>query len=228
MSVPIKFSPHRPLLPRFVDGKGESNFMGMGCFRSNSTVRLEDGKTATMESLRIGDRVESVDRSGRITYSEVLMFLDNKPKVKDVQYFVIETDKPRVKLLLTKSHLVYVKRQLSDVWRVQFPKLVQKGYFIRVRSEGKMIPARVSRVSVSLERGMIAPLTNEGNIIVDSALASCYALLEDHDFADSIFWPAKVLYKYFPAISSDKKPQEGVHWYARLLLFLNDYLSVLT
>lgn len=210
------------------DGKRDNNFLGMGCFRSNSTVRLESGQKTTMESLKIGDKVESVNRDGQIIHSEVVMFLDNKPNEKDVLYFVIETDKPQVKLILTKSHLVYVKRQFSSVWRVQFAKWVQKGDFIKVRRDGKMVPARVSRIYVSSQRGAIAPLTNEGNVIVDGALASCYALLEDHEFANSIFWPAKALYRYFPLMLSDKAPKQGVHWYARLLLFLNDYLSILT
>lgn len=210
------------------DGKGEKKFMGMGCFRSNSTVRLEDGKTTTMDRIRVGDKVESMGKNGKIIYSEVVMFLDNKPKENDVMYFVLKTDNPRTTLYLTKSHLVYVRRRFSSEWQIQFAKLVRKGDIIKVWSGGKLVGAEITEISVAAQRGAIAPLTMEGNIVVDNALASCYALLEDHDFVNSIFWPAKALYTHFPYLLNAKKPQQGVHWYARLLLFLNDYLSVLT
>ena len=181
-----------------------------------------------MDRITIGDKVESMNQDGQIIYSEVVMFLDNKPNEKDVPYFVLETNKPQTKLLLTKTHLVYVRRRFSSLWTVQFAKWVQVGDFIYVRSKGKMVPAQITAVSVASHSGAIAPMTNEGNIIVDGALASCYAVMEDHDFANSLFWPAKSLYKYFPSMLNGKEVQKGVHWYARLLLFLNDYLSLLS
>ena len=201
----------------------------MGCFRSNSTINLIDGRTTTMAQLKLGDKVQSMNTDGNIVYSEVTMFLDNKPNTKNVLYFVIHTDNPRRKLYLTKSHLIYVKKRFSSFWDIKFAKMVQKGDFVKVWSDGKLEEAEVTDISISIERGQIAPLTNEGNIIVDGVLASCYALLEDHHFADSIFWPAKIMYRHFPSLlNSQNKPQKGMHWYARLMLFLNEYFSVLT
>lgn len=203
--------------------------MDMGCFRSNSTVRLVDGRTTRMNQLKLGDKVQSMNKDGKIIYSEVAMFLDNKPNKKDVLYFVLRTENPRRELYLTKFHLIYIRRRFSSFWKVQFAKMMQKGDFVKVWSDGKLVAAEVTSISISNERGSIAPLTNEGNIIVDGVLASCYALLEDHELADSIFWPAKLIYKHFPSLlNSGSTPQQGVHWYARLMLFLNDYFSVLT
>ena len=212
-----------------VDSKDDTTFKDTGCFRSNSTIRLVDGKTKTMNKLKIGDRVQSMNKDGEIVYSEIAMFLDNKPNKKDVLFFVIRTVNPSRELYLTKSHLIYVRRRYSSFWKVQFAKMVQKGDFVKVFIDGKLVAAEVTDISVSNERGSIAPLTNEGNIIVDGVLASCYALLEDHDLADSIFWPAKVMYRHFPSLLNSKNtPQNGVHWYARVMLFLNEYFSVLT
>lgn len=203
--------------------------MDMGCFRSNSTVRLVNGRTTKMNQLKLGDKVQSMNKDGKIIYSEVAMFLDNKPNKKDVLYFVLRTENPRRELYLTKFHLIYIRRRFSSFWKVQFAKMIQKGDFVKVWSDGKLVAAEVTSISISNERGSIAPLTNEGNIIVDGVLASCYALLEDHELADSIFWPAKLIYKHFPSLlNSGSTPQQGVHWYARLMLFLNDYFSVLT
>ena len=201
----------------------------MGCFRSNSTIRLINGRTTTMNRLKLGDKVQSMNEHGEIVYSEVAMFLDNKPNRTNVLYFVIRTENPKRVLYLTKSHLIYVRRRFSTFWNVQFAKMTQKGDFVKVWKDGKLVAAEVTSISISSERGSIAPLTNQGNIIVDGVLASCYALLEDHEFANSIFWPAKVMYKHFPNLLNSKNtPQQGVHWYARLMLFLNEYFSVLT
>ena len=106
--------------------------------------------------------------------------------------------------------------------------MVREKDFINVSSNGTLVAAEVTRISVSLQRGTIAPLTNHGNIIVDGVVASCYALLEDQKFVDSLFSPVKTLHKYVPSLLNGNKAQQGVHWYARLLLFLNDYLHVLT
>ena len=213
----------------FLDSKADTPFTGMGCFRSNSTIKLVDGRTTTMNQLKLGDKVQSMNKDGEMVYSEVAMFLDNKPNKKNVQYFVVRTETPRRELYLTKSHLIYVRRRYSSFWKAQFAKMVQKGDFVKVLSDGELVEAQVSGISISNERGSIAPLTNEGNIIVDGVVASCYALLEDHEFVDSIFWPAKILYNHFPKfLNSENKPQQGVHWYARLMLFLNEYFSVLT
>lgn len=201
----------------------------MGCFRSNSSIQLVDGKTTTLDKLKVGDKVQSMSKDGMIIYSEVAMFLDNQPNKVDVPYFVIQTENPKRKLYLTKLHLLYIRARFSSFWQVKFAKLVQKGDLVKVNSDGKLVEAEVTNIYVSNERGSIAPLTGEGNIIVDGVLASCYALLEDHYLADSIFWPAKILYRHFPSLLNQlDEPQQGVHWYARLMLFLNQYLSVLT
>lgn len=200
----------------------------MGCFRSNSTVRLKNGRRSSMNELKVGDMVQAMDRHGKITYSEVVMFLDNQPKKRSVLYFVIETSNPKSKLYLTKSHLIYVKRRYSSFWSVDLAKMTQRGDKVKVWKDGKLVEAEVSNVSISEERGVIAPLTEEGNIIVDGVLASCYALLNDHEFANTVFWPAKFIYRYFPSLLNNEKSQEGVHWYAKLLLYINQYISVLT
>ena len=182
-----------------------------------------------MKELKLGDKVESMNKKGEIVYSEVAMFLDNKPNRKNVMYFVLRTENPTRELLLTKSHLIYVRRRFSSFWDIQFAKMVQKGDHVKVWDDGKLVAAEVTSISISYEKGSIAPLTNEGNIIVDGVLASCYALLEDHELAESIFWPAKFIYKHFPyVLNSENTPQQGVHWYARLMIFLNQYFSVLT
>ena len=181
-----------------------------------------------MDQLSVGDKVQSVNENGQLIYSEVIMFIDNKPHENNVLYFVLETDKPRAKLYLTRTHLVYVKRRFSNTWHVEFARSVQIKDMLNVSINGTLVAAEVTRISVTTQKGAIAPLTNEGNIIVDGVLASCYAALDDQTFVDSLFMPAKTLYKYTPSLLNGKETQQGVHWYARLLLFLNDYLQVLT
>ena len=44
-------------------------------------------------------------------------------------------------------------------------------------------PSKVVKITKTKRAGAYAPLTLEGTIVVDNALASCYAIIDDHRLA---------------------------------------------
>ena len=90
-----------------------------------------------------------------------------------------------------------------------------------------MRSSRVTSIEVTLERGVYAPLTAEGNLVVDDVLASCYAVVDSQAIAHLAFAPVR-LYESIKDVffGSDKKEStlEGVHPYADILYSTARYL----
>ena len=68
----------------------------------------------------------------------------------------------------------------------------------------------VVRVSTSVERGTYAPLTSEGNIVVDGTLASCYAVVNSQTLAHSAFAPVRWYYQLKSAFAPPTAPAETI------------------
>lgn len=58
----------------------------------------------------------------------------------------------------------------------------------------------VLAVSTVERQGAFAPVTQEGTMIVDGVLVSCYADIADHDLADTLMAPLKSFYSWSPQI----------------------------
>lgn len=93
------------------------------------------------------------------------------------RYDVIPDDEQR-----TASRLVVVpsKERESSTHQIRQPKSTVK--FDQIVS-----------VNFVTRSGRFAPLTREGNIIVNSVVASCYAVISDHDMAHLSFAPVRWL-----------------------------------
>lgn len=208
-----------------------------------------------MSDLRIGDKVLVVKPDGGLDYSDVILFLDRDEEEKRL-FFTIQTESG-VKITVTPSHLVYVgddERTLdvSEGYAI-FAKYIQIGDYIYVTKKS-LINGTVSysvklekvvEISASEEEGTFAPLTREGNIVVNDVVASCYALLNDHNlahqafylvrfwtnFKDTVFHFLKKLHveqlrTHFESVfgENDPSPQKGMHWYPKFLYNVAHYI----
>lgn len=241
--------------------KSESTRSG-GCFESNSLVFTPKG-SITITDVKIGDEILAVDSDGNLKFSEVLLFLDRDP-LSSRLYYQIETESGS-KISLTPSHLIFVSDHNSTQFRKQmnsraeFAKNVQKGQFLYTSSLGdnKMNKSmtitdnhqsnkhfayldRVVSVETKLGIGAYAPLTREGNLIVNNIIASCYAVINDQSIAHWSFLPIRLLdnikhsfesITYLLNIRQLKSTkslvsshQNGVHWYPKMLYSLSKYI----
>ena len=100
----------------------------------------------------------------------------------------------------------------------------------------RMRPARVTHVLAGVREGVYAPLTATGTIVVDGALASCYAVINNPTLAHAVFAPMRGWHELSARLPSwlsplsslntqvDSLPQKGVHLYAKLLYELGSLL----
>ncbi|XP_077159587.1 sonic hedgehog protein isoform X1 [Paroedura picta] len=212
-----------------------------GCFPGSAVVNLEHGGTKLVKDLSPGDRVLAADGQGKLLYSEFLTFLDQEDPTRHRVFYVIETQKPRTRLLLTAAHLLFVApRQNHSQPQPIFASRVRPGHRVYVLGKGgqTLIQATVHRVSLQEEAsGAYAPLTAQGTLLINQVLASCYAVIEEHSWAHWAFAPFRVIHALLamlppgghphPSLSPPAAPSEataGIHWYSHLLYHIGRWV----
>ncbi|XP_051267586.1 tiggy-winkle hedgehog protein-like [Dicentrarchus labrax] len=205
-----------------------------GCFPGLSMVILADGRTKPLKELQVGDKVLAADQQGNLVSSDFLMFMDQERQITR-KFHVLETSKPRHRLTLTPAHLVFVinnnDTNSSDI-RAVFASDVKPGQRLLAVGNDQsdlLIPARVTRTYVEHFEGSYAPVTSHGTIIVDHVLASCYAVVEDHDLAHLVFAPVRQWHSFLSLVGMVKQltsvhQADGVHWYPELLYHVGGWL----
>lgn len=188
-------------------------------------MRTESGETKKLQDLKLGEKVLSVDAKGDTVYSEVIMFLDRN--INQTREFVQIKTAGGKQIRVTPAHLLLVwlpnKKQTKYIYADQ----VQENDQLLVNVNNNLEPQRVIDISVTLARGIIAPLTREGTVIVDSIAASCYALVNSQSLAHNSFMPYRAVntvYSWFNSKDTTSSRQNGIHWYAKSLYSLKDYV----
>ena len=225
----------------------------VGCFPGSSTVMLKNGERREMKDLQVGDSVRSIDSDGKTTFSPVILFIDiNENHVGE--FYVIHTESGH-SISLTEEHLIYKKTQNDDeqinsanvksnrsemimnnddftkmAYFKSFPPVfaydVKEGDFVLVLDKKEGLKSiKVKRVQKTVNEGQYAPLTLEGNILVDDVLASCYTTVSYEWVGHAVFSPIRFLYKItqylpFSQIKLDdanlrKRNNQNLHWYAK-------------
>lgn len=191
-----------------------------GCFSGESSIQSETRGYVQMKDLHTGEKVLSKTVDGVPVFSEVIMFLD-KNSQKQATFIHIETE-DHFSLEITDKHLIYVsKTNYSDDFSSAYAEEVQVGQFVLVsNSTNNFIPSKVVALTKKTSSGVYAPLTIEGNIVVDGVLTSCYGVMNNEVIAHAAFAPVRAVHwilqyiSYPYAIDTDS---EGVHWYADAL-----------
>ncbi|XP_070784131.1 sonic hedgehog protein [Enoplosus armatus] len=201
-----------------------------GCFPGSSTVTLQDGTKKAVKDLQTGDRVLAADADGNPIYTDFIMFIDQDSTTRRL-FYVIETDLGQ-KITLTAAHLLFVGHNTTEEERMSaiFASQVQSGQkvFVFDSERSRLEAVTVKRIYTQEHEGSFAPVTVQGTVVVDQVLASCYAVIEDHDLAHWALapvrlahWVSSLLFSSQPQVSAQK---DGVHWYSKILYQLGTWL----
>lgn len=207
-----------------------------GCFPGEALVTLESSGQKSIRDLRPGERVLATagsDGSGALVYSEVLAFLDRDPGTRKL-FYTLQTE-AGARLSLTAAHLIFVSEgncsegavPAHGALRTVYASDAQPGQCVLV-SEGKAGQrhsrgqlSRITRVSMRDSSGAFAPLTQQGTLVVDGVVASCYAVVDQHSLAHWAFSPLRLIHSWTGSTGSHS---DGIHWYSRLLHWLGTML----
>ena len=201
------------------DGDEES----FGCFPPNATVQTQD-RNITMENLEVGTEVLVINELGQLTYSPVIAFLDHDTKLVSKCTTIEAEDGTTV--TLTRSHLIYRANQ-GNTTQFQKPENILPVFASKVKvddyiftlseEQNKIELSKVVKVTNMKRMGVYAPLTLKGTIIVDGALTSCYAVIDDHRMAHTALAPLRFLYHSMPSLLRERQGDMLVSWYPKLL-----------
>ena len=205
-------------------------------------VTLESGKRKRISDVKIGDSVLAVDEKGIARFSQILLHMHRDPEMMQ-KFHVIRTKTGR-NLALTNTHMIYKTKSnesnqnLKDIISSEpvFAMTIKKGDFVLVNDENnEMMKDEVVSNDVETRKGIAAPVTAFGNIVVDDILASCYVDY-DHSVVHMIVAPFRWIHDARNFLSrmtkitnlglwEQKQEPMGLHWYPNTLLnLMNDYV----
>lgn len=163
------------------------------CFPATANVYTSRGKRVSMSSLRIGDKVLTVNSCRVLDYEEVVFLSHADHKVVS-DHMVITTDSHRT-IRLSPLHLLHVGRFgcLKPACQVQI------GDILLVYDSFTIVESKVTGITQKAERGLFCPHTRSGSIVVDDILASCYTDHFEAGKAHIIMSIVDVLYNLLPS-----------------------------
>ncbi|XP_060920590.1 sonic hedgehog protein [Labrus mixtus] len=204
-----------------------------GCFPGSSTVSLQDGTQKAVKDLQKGDRVLAADGEGNPIYTDFIMFIDQDSTTRRL-YYVIEADSGH-RITLTAAHLLFVvggqnsTEDGGERMSAVFASQIQPGQKVFVFDADRLEPVTVKRIYTQEHEGSFAPVTMQGNVVVDQVLASCYAVIEDHQLAHWALAPVRLAH-WVSSLFFSSQPRasvqqnDGVHWYSKILYQLGTWL----
>ncbi|CAG8562497.1 10927_t:CDS:2 [Acaulospora colombiana] len=136
------------------------------CFKLDTKVILEIGKTVPISSVVVGDRVCVDASNGHLEFSEVYLIAHYDPEA-ETEFLKIEFTSPRTGLT---DHHIMINNYFDFARNVQ-PYSTQ----LRVLIDSQMQLVRVANVTTEIHKGYIAIFTRAGTLVADNVMCSCYA-----------------------------------------------------
>lgn len=232
-----------------VKSESQNNAKYGGCFTAESTVQTSSGDQRKLSDLKIGEHILALDQStNTLVYSEVLLFLDWDPnQTHQFLHFVLASGRT---LTVTPAHLlVTVDPQTNVTQSVYADRLhVNSTMLVMAEDNSRLVHDWVVSIDLVLHKGIYAPLTSAGTVVVDGVVASCYATVDSVALAHWMFAPVRLamnmrhgLARFWTLIHRPiesweghgnsrtdvvvyQAPSVGVYWYARILHSIGQYL----
>lgn len=170
----------------------------------------------------------TVDSDGRLRHDDVIAFVHRQPQL--VTSFGVIATAAGHRLVATADHLIFTSpdqsASFSDAALPRFVAHLQPGndsVYVAASGSKHLAVSMVTSVAMVRGRGVYAPVTSGGTIVVDGVAASCYALVSSHRLAHWSMAPLRIA-AAAGACCHDNHLADGVHWYARLLQRLTQFL----
>lgn len=167
-------NPTEPVSPSRAASRGNS------CFPASAVIHLSSGKRIAMANLTAGTAIAASEQ----IHSPVYLFTHRIPH--GYRYFVrLHCSNGRA-ISLSPEHYIYANGKLIAA------RLVSVGDMLRTVSGLDS----VTRVERTRERGLYAPHTIHGDIVVNGIVASTYTEAVHPKLAHAVLWPLRLLVRY--------------------------------
>ena len=140
-------------------------------------LKAEDGSQITLTASHLIYTVSAEDLQEDMDLNEEENWQSNSmaKRLKELNV-TVSNDLLRSRLKATFAY----KAQIGD-------------WIVVTDASGRAQPQRIVDVSVVHKRGVYAPLTSQGTLVVDNVVVSCYAVIDDQSLAHWAFAPIRIL-----------------------------------
>ncbi|CAD5112722.1 DgyrCDS1940 [Dimorphilus gyrociliatus] len=156
---------------------------GDSCFSPKGLVRTSKNETKFMKDIDIGDLVQSENG-----FSKVIGWL-HRDEEKLEKFFVLKNELG-LNLKVTGEHLIAIEKDGQIQYQRAY-ETTKRDFLINIDEFGRKSRQKITEIDVIEEKGIYAPLTDDGTIVVDSNLASCYAVVNSHQIGHLVFTPLR-------------------------------------
>ena len=207
----------------------DSNIQDQKCFAADSLVTLANGKHKIIADLQSDDILLAYnDLTKQVVTTPLITMMDYQPHHFGItSLFTMITLSLFLLLALFKQITTVTGQQLSLTSSHLLPtpsndyimaKHIQNGMNIYIMNdEGTLVSDTVSNVTDIIKQGYMAPLTEEGTLIVNNIAASCYATINSHHVAHTVLAPMRWWYRLFGMKGDGEEKMEGVHWFPQMV-----------
>ena len=165
-----------------------------GCYPGLAIFMDACGRRRRMESLQVGEEVQVITNNEIVT-EPVITFIHRQPDVFQ-QYLKITTFTKKI-LKITEDHLLFVEKE-GEATAIP-ARDVTIGDTVFVRGDlGALERDAVHNISHVYEKGVYAPVTLSGTILVNDVLTSCYFDVLSHESSNKAMGIARAVYHVSP------------------------------
>jgi len=185
------------------------------CFPGDALVKLVDGRYVYMDQLKVGDQVYVVDSCNNVKSDTVSDFLhiNYEDTAKYLEIRLVNN----IILCASDEHLIWV----VDKSKYLPLKLLKLGEKVNYYNGQEFEQVAVRDIRVVQKKGIFAPLTKEGSILVNSVHFSCFSHYGSFKYKNyhknAKIATLPIRYGIMPR----KYTGKGIHSYARNLMSLN-------
>jgi len=190
---------------------------GGGCFAMESLVETSVG-LQKMSNLDLGDSVATYKNGQGKAFTKFLGWLD---RGNAIGHFIRVTTARGKSMLLTKSHLTFVTDDGKKI-----PKLARDLKLhdkVLSLTDDKLEADEIVGLDFQFSTGYGSPLTEEGTLLVDGILCSCYSSY-DHFWSQIAFAPVKFMPFLFEDVQSQY--EEGVRGVVKVIKYIGSMLGL--
>eukprot|EP00890_Picochlorum_soloecismus_P001509 jgi/Picsp_1/2359/NSC_05822-R1_cre-wrt-6 protein len=160
------------------------------CFAKTSLIETPFGQK-TMQDLRLGDHVRTMDKDGKIAFSPIIAFSSRRPH-QPAKYIRISTVAGQ-SILVTTGHYMFAKGSDSasspnvHAWPYVPASKIKIGDLVPAIADdnGMLVGAKVLNVTSEIHKGVYMPHTAAGAILVDGVFATELSTFVPHVLASS-------------------------------------------
>ncbi|PAV65245.1 hypothetical protein WR25_06649 [Diploscapter pachys] len=156
---------------------------GGGCFSSDTWLTTPNGKKS-MDEIEVGDFILTANKT-HIYFTPIIMWLHKEPEV-NASFITIITEFGKA-LRLTDKHLMYMTE--CEGYYEEYIDFTPKkpvyadelriGQCVIVIHKGRFRQQRIENIFITQRKGIYAPLTSNGRLIVNDMLASCHSNMKE-------------------------------------------------